>query len=69
VLLHDELSHLLTFLSRCEATPENLDAKANLRSHEKTHFLIRRFDSAIIWDNYGVRDDVIVSVPIVVLPL
>lgn len=44
---------------RCEATPNNLDdPHANLRSHEKTKLLIRKFDPGIIWDNYGVRDDV-----------
>lgn len=52
----------LTILFRCEATPDNLDnPNANLRSHKKTEFLIRKFDSGIIWDNYGVRDDVKVT--------
>ena len=59
-------SHLLTFLFRCEATPKSLDIKANLRSNKKTQFLIQTFDPGIIWDNYGVCDDVIVSFSIIV---
>ncbi|KIL57451.1 hypothetical protein M378DRAFT_188432 [Amanita muscaria Koide BX008] len=44
----------------CEATPENLDEPdAGLRSHEKTDILIQDFDPTIIWDNYGIRDDVV----------
>ncbi|KAI0289302.1 hypothetical protein BC826DRAFT_1092819 [Russula brevipes] len=44
----------------CEATPDNLDdLHANQRSYKKTEFLIRKFDPGIIWDNYGVRDDVV----------
>jgi hypothetical protein len=62
-------SQLLTFLPRCEATPKNLDCKANLHSHEKTQFLLQTFDPSIIWDNYSVHDDVIINFSVIVLLL
>lgn len=32
-----------------------------MRHYEKTEFLIRQFDPGVIWDNYGLRDDVVVG--------
>ena len=56
------MATVLTHLPMCEAPPENLDdPNANLCSQEKTEFLLKNFDPGIIWDNYGVRDDVTVS--------
>jgi hypothetical protein len=40
-----------------------------MRCHEKTEFLIRQFDPGIIWDSYGIRDDVVVSLHDVFTPL
>jgi hypothetical protein len=49
--------------SRCDAKPDNLDNKnAHRRSHERTDFLIKCFDPGIIWDEHGIRSDVVVSV-------
>ena len=48
--------------SRCDAKPDNLDNKdAHRRSHERTDFLIKCFDPGIIWDEHGIRSDVVVS--------
>jgi hypothetical protein len=46
---------------RCDAKSKNLDAPgAHSRSHEKTDFLINQFDPGILWDEYGIRGDVVV---------
>ena len=48
--------------SRCLAKPNFLDdASARRRTHEKTEFLINSFDSGILWDDFGIRSDVVVS--------
>ena len=48
---------------RCDAKPDNLDAKgARLRSQIKTKFLINSWDSGILWTDFGVRADIVVSV-------
>lgn len=45
------------------AKPENLDVPdARRHTHEKTDFLIECFDPGIIWSDYGVRSDVVVSI-------
>ncbi|KAJ7238115.1 hypothetical protein B0H12DRAFT_1204309 [Mycena haematopus] len=45
---------------KCEAFPNNLDAVgARLRTRTKTEALIMCFDPGILWDDYGVRADVI----------
>ena len=48
--------------TRCDAKPGNLDNdKAHLRTYEKTDFLLEAFDPGIVWDQYGLRSDVVVS--------
>lgn len=61
----------LTFVYRCDAKPENLDADGSKpRSHEMSDLLIKCFDPGILWSDFGIRSDVIVcfklasSVPI-----
>lgn len=52
---------LLNSLSRCDASPENLDTPgARFRNKEKTEFLIKNFDRKTAWDEFGLRDDVVV---------
>jgi hypothetical protein len=47
--------------SRCDARPTNLDAPgSHRRLHEKTDFLITNFDPGILWDEFGVRHDIVV---------
>ena len=66
---YSAMDTLLTCLPRCEALPENLDnPNANLRSQERMEFLLKTFDPGMIWDNYGVCDDVMVSVLSFFLP-
>jgi Plavaka transposase len=36
------------------------DALAHLRTHEKTDFLLESFDEGVVWDEYGLRADVVV---------
>ncbi|KAF7359961.1 hypothetical protein MVEN_00723000 [Mycena venus] len=44
---------------KCDAHPDNLDAEgARLRTRTKTEALIMCFDPGILWDDYGVRADV-----------
>ena len=52
--------------SRCDATSDNLDgAGSHRRSHEKTDFLITNFDPGILWDDFGIRHDIVVCISIV----
>ncbi|KAJ6517770.1 hypothetical protein DFH09DRAFT_1251301 [Mycena vulgaris] len=45
---------------KCDAHPDHLDAAgARLRTQIKTEALIRCFDPGILWDEYGVRCDVV----------
>ncbi|KAJ7203848.1 hypothetical protein GGX14DRAFT_698923 [Mycena pura] len=45
---------------KCEAHPDHLDAPgARLRTQAKTDLLIKCFDPGILWDDYGVRSDVV----------
>ncbi|KAJ6548422.1 hypothetical protein B0H19DRAFT_1211517 [Mycena capillaripes] len=45
---------------KCDAKPTNLDdPNAQHRSHEKTDFLITCFDPGTLWDEYGIRSDVV----------
>ncbi|KAJ7221252.1 hypothetical protein GGX14DRAFT_669179 [Mycena pura] len=45
---------------KCDALPDNLDAAgAHLRSHRKTDYLITCFDPGKLWDDFGIRSDVV----------
>ncbi|KAF8962421.1 hypothetical protein BDZ97DRAFT_1662882 [Flammula alnicola] len=45
---------------KCDAHPDFLDAPGALhRSHNKTDFLVSCFDPGILWDDYGIRSDVV----------
>ncbi|KAJ7845013.1 hypothetical protein B0H14DRAFT_3685165 [Mycena olivaceomarginata] len=48
---------------KCEALPDHLDAEGiRLRTRTKTETLIRCFDPGILWDDYGVRADIVVHI-------
>jgi len=54
-----------TYWCRCDAKPDNLDAKgARLRSQIKTEYLINSWDSGILWTDFGVRADITVSLSV-----
>ncbi len=41
--------------------PSDLDGPgSHRRSHEITDFLIHKFDPGILWDDYGIRNDIVV---------
>ncbi|KAG9223441.1 hypothetical protein PLEOSDRAFT_154734 [Pleurotus ostreatus PC15] len=45
---------------KCDARPEDLDAPdAHRRTHEKTDLLIESFDPGILWDDWGIRSDIV----------
>jgi Plavaka transposase len=47
---------------RCDAKPSLLDDPgAHFCSHEKTDFLLKNFDPGILWDEFGIQDDVVVG--------
>ena len=47
---------------RCKAKPENLDALGSLKcSHKKTGLLIECFDPGILWKDFGICSDIMVS--------
>ena len=51
-----------TCLCRCDAKPDNLDAGgARLRSQIKTEFLINNWEPGVLWTDFGVRADIVVS--------
>ena len=52
-------------LVRCDGHPNDLDADdTRRRSHQKTGFLINTFDPGILWDDFGVRSDIMVRLSI-----
>ncbi|KAF8154657.1 hypothetical protein B0H34DRAFT_809194 [Crassisporium funariophilum] len=44
---------------RCTALPANIDGAASVRRNELTDALLEEFDSAILWDEYGVDAEII----------
>ncbi|KAF8217294.1 hypothetical protein K438DRAFT_1914649 [Mycena galopus ATCC 62051] len=45
---------------KCDAYPDRLDAAgARLRNKTKTEVLIECFDPGILWDDYGLRSDIV----------
>lgn len=47
---------------RCDAKPDNLDAPgAHKRSHEKTDMLFNAYSPKVLWDDWGIRTDVLVG--------
>ncbi|KAF7436245.1 hypothetical protein PC9H_003074 [Pleurotus ostreatus] len=49
-----------TWCPKCDARPEHLDdSTAHLRTHEKADVLLELFDPGIVWDEYGLRSDVV----------
>jgi hypothetical protein len=53
--------HLEQHLVRCDAPPQDLDSPdARPRSQKTTTVLIQTFESRILWDEYGIRSDVMV---------
>lgn len=49
------------WIYRCDARPDNLDGPGSHRcSHEKTDYLIKNFDPGVLWDEYGIRHDIVV---------
>ncbi|KAF8905959.1 hypothetical protein CPB84DRAFT_1813943 [Gymnopilus junonius] len=45
---------------KCDAKPDNLDdPSSHRRSHEKTDYLIKNFDPGILWDEFGIRSDIV----------
>lgn len=50
------------FTSRCLAKPNFLDdPSTHCWTHEKTEFLIKSFNPGILWDDYGIWSDMVVS--------
>ena len=49
---------------RCDAHPTNLDGPgSHRRSHKKTDVLINKFDPGILWDEFGIKYDIVVCSP------
>ena len=45
---------------RCTSIPANLDGQAGRRSHHHTDRLKEIIDSKMLWDEYGIDDDITV---------
>ncbi|KAN0128104.1 hypothetical protein V8E53_014085 [Lactarius tabidus] len=51
---------LTLFYVRCDALPTNLDgAESHRRSHEKTDILINTYNPRVLWDDFGVRHNIV----------
>ncbi|KAI9507792.1 hypothetical protein F5148DRAFT_1276064 [Russula earlei] len=51
---------VLNWCPKCDARPENLDNPgSHCRSHAKTDFLINQWDPGILWDQFGIRSDIV----------
>lgn len=47
----------------CTASPEDLDGSCAIHRSARLHeFLVNNFDPGIVWEDYGVRSDIIVSI-------
>ncbi|KAF8800253.1 hypothetical protein BYT27DRAFT_7227560 [Phlegmacium glaucopus] len=45
---------------KCDSMPTNLDQPgSHRRTHEKTDFLLRNFDPGVLWDDFGIRSDIV----------
>ncbi|KAF9526776.1 hypothetical protein CPB83DRAFT_870277 [Crepidotus variabilis] len=45
---------------KCDAPPDNLDEpNSRFCTHEKTDYLLSKFDPGILWDSFGICSDVI----------
>ncbi|KAF8073482.1 hypothetical protein FPV67DRAFT_1559904 [Lyophyllum atratum] len=47
---------------KCEASPDNLDGnpgETRRRRHERTDFIIKCFDPGTVWEDYGIRSDIV----------
>jgi hypothetical protein len=46
---------------RCDTTPDNLDSgTGHWQTHEKTDYLVKNFDSRILWDAFGIYEGLVV---------
>lgn len=46
---------------RCTALPDDLDGKAGPRSHQHTEALLAEYDLKMLWNDYGIVGDLVVS--------
>ncbi|KAG6855225.1 hypothetical protein H0H87_006543 [Tephrocybe sp. NHM501043] len=45
---------------KCDALPTDLDGpRSHQCTHEKTDFLIKNFDPGILWDEFGVQNNIV----------
>jgi Plavaka transposase len=52
---------LIEFTARCTALADNLDAEAGQCSHIHTNALLEQYNLKILWDDYGIVGDIIIS--------
>ena len=54
-------SRLTLYYVRCDVPSRNLDGKeTHRRSHEKTDILVNTFNPRILWDDFGIRHNIVV---------
>ena len=54
---------------RCDAKPTDLDGPgSHRRSHEKTDLLIKSYDTKVLWDDFGVRHNIVVCITPLLTP-
>jgi len=46
---------------RCTARPEDLDGEGGRRSREHTELLVHELELGVLWDEYGLVGDIVVS--------
>jgi hypothetical protein len=53
---------LIETIARCTAPADNLDAESGRRSHTHTDALLEQYGLRMLWNDYGVVGEVIVSI-------
>lgn len=53
---------LILLTVRCTANPDNLEGESILRCREHTEELVSLFELNVLWDEYGLVGDVVVSI-------
>ena len=55
---------------RCDVKPTDLDGSGtHQRSHEKTDICIDTYDTKTLWDDFGLRHNIVVSIARLLIPL
>src|SRR6266566_5373594 len=58
ILVH----HIIETVARCTAPPDSLDVESSRCSHTHTDALLKQYGLRMLWNDYGIVGEVIVSI-------